>query len=74
MEINMTEYIVAFLFFVLAISIMLMALHFSQYKKRPSGCCGGRHCDTDAEEGERYHSCYSEKVDFVEKYKATKST
>ena len=69
----MSQYIIAFLFFVLAISIMILALHFSQYKKRTSGCCGGGHCDTHPEKGEVYHSCYSEKVDFVKKYKATKN-
>jgi hypothetical protein len=70
----MIQYIIVFLFFALAMAVMLIALHFSQYKKRPSGCCGGAHCDTHSEGGETNHSCYSEKVDFVEKYKATRNT
>lgn len=63
----MIQYIVVFLFFIGAISLMLAALHFSRYKKRPSGCCGGGHCKTGEE---TYHSCYHEKVDFVDKYKS----
>ncbi len=70
----MIQYIIAFLFFIAAISIMLAALHFSQYKKRPSGCCGGGHCETDQGGDKSYHSCYREKVDFVEKYKSTAGT
>jgi hypothetical protein len=65
------QYIVVFLFFIGAISLMLAALQFSRYKKRPSGCCGGGHCE-DAEE--IYHSCYHEKADFVEKYKSGMET
>jgi len=56
--------------FSVAFSGMLAALHFSQYRKRASGCCGGGHCSTD-ENGETIgHSCYDEKMNFVEKYKA----
>ena len=63
----MLQYIVVFIVFILAFGIFLAALHFSQYKRRPdSGCCGGGHCSTDKTEG--YGSCYSEKVDFVNKY------
>ena len=40
----MIQYIVVLLFSILALSLMLAALHFSRYKKRPSGCCGGLHC------------------------------
>ena len=65
------QYIVVFLFFIGAISLMLAALHFSRYKKRPSGCCGGGHCESGEE---NYHSCYREKADFVEKYKSGMET
>ena len=66
----MIQYIVIFLFFVLAFSGFVAALHFSQYKRRPSsGCCGGGHCDTDGGKGEHSHSCYSEKSEFVDNYK-----
>lgn len=68
----MIEYLVAFLLFVVAISLMLVALQFSRYKKRPSGCCGGGHCATDGEETVNEHSCYDEKTDFVKKYKTAK--
>ncbi|MBU0558481.1 MAG: hypothetical protein KJ799_06415 [Bacteroidetes bacterium] len=41
------QYIVVFVLFAVAIVGMGLALHFSQYKKRNSGCCGGQHCDTE---------------------------
>lgn len=66
----MIQYLVAFLLFIGAISLMLFALHFSQYKKRPSGCCGGGHCGTDLNDETKVHSCYSEKAEFVENYKS----
>lgn len=67
----MLQYIVVFLFFVAAFALMLAALHFSQYKKRPSGCCGGGHCSPEDKEDGKYPGCYGEKVDFVERYKST---
>ncbi len=35
----MIKYIVAFGFFLVAFVFMAWSLHFSQYKKRNSGCC-----------------------------------
>ena len=67
----MIEYIIVILFFILAFAGMLAALHFSKYRKRASGCCGGGHCSTDQDDETVGHSCYDEKVDFVDKYKAT---
>ncbi|MEJ2538293.1 MAG: hypothetical protein P8048_14775 [Calditrichia bacterium] len=64
----MISYIVAFLFFIGAIALMLFALQFSQYKKRPSGCCGGGHCATGYVGETKFHSCYSEKSEFVDNY------
>jgi hypothetical protein len=65
----MIQYLVILLFFLVAISLMLVGLHFSQYRKRASGCCGGGHCATDDDGKSLGNSCYDEKVDFVEKYK-----
>jgi hypothetical protein len=67
----MIEYIIVFFLFILAFVGMLAALHFSKYRKRTSGCCGGGHCSTDQDSENVGHSCYDEKVDFVDKYKAT---
>ncbi len=64
----MIQYLIVILIFMFAISIFLFGLHFSKYKKRNAGCCGGGHCSTD-EEGNDVHSCYSEKSEFVKKYK-----
>jgi len=65
----MIQYIIAVSFFLIAISIMILSLHFSKYKKRPSGCCGGGHCKTGNDGETQVHSCYDEKIDFVDKYK-----
>jgi len=45
----MIRYLAVLLFSLLALSLMLAALHFSRYKKRPSGCCGGLHCGGNRE-------------------------
>lgn len=52
---------------------MILSLHFSKYKKRPSGCCGGGHCNTGNDGETQAHSCYDEKVGFVDKYKTKQS-
>lgn len=63
----MIQYIAAILLFAIAIVGMALALHFSKYKKRNnSGCCGGGHCETDKNGKPVAHSCYQEKVDFVD--------
>ncbi len=36
----MSEYFVVFGFFAVGFTFMAFALHFSQYKKRGSSCCG----------------------------------
>lgn len=36
--------IIPVIFTIIAIGLMLAALHFSKYKKRTSGCCGGHAC------------------------------
>jgi len=40
------QYLVVFAFFIFAIGLMLASLHFSQYKKKSEGCCGGGNCAT----------------------------
>ncbi len=62
----MIEFLLVVLVFSVAIVAMALALHFSKYKKRSSGCCGGAHCGTD--KAPHDHSCHSEKMDFVKKY------
>ena len=34
------DFIIPIIFFMIALGLMLAALHFAKYKKRPSGCCG----------------------------------
>lgn len=35
------KFIIPILFTIIAMVVMAAALHFSRYKKRGSGCCGG---------------------------------
>jgi len=59
----MLQFVAIVGFMILAIGVMAIALHFSQYKKRENaGCCGGGSCSSDVGS----HSCYSSKADFVE--------
>lgn len=57
--------------FSVAVVAMALSLHFSKYKKRPSGCCGGQHCETNGAhhndpEAHATHSCYNDKVNYLE--------
>jgi hypothetical protein len=36
----MMKLLIPILFFMVALAGMLAALHWSKYKRRPSGCCG----------------------------------
>lgn len=56
----MTQIIVVALFFIIAFSLMAMALHFAKYKKGDSGCCGGGSCGTGG------GSCYNSKVNYID--------
>ena len=67
----MTQILIVIGFFIVAFSLMAASLHFSKYKKRASGCCGGGNCSTD-EDGNKISSCYNDKKEFVDNY--SKST
>lgn len=51
---------------------MAASLHFSKYKKRASGCCGGGHCSTDGSKPEN-HTCHARGLDLVERHASQKS-
>ncbi len=42
----MIQFFLIFVFFLIAIGIMLLSLHFSKYKQRPSSCCGSGNCSS----------------------------
>ncbi len=44
----MEQYIVVFVFFLIALALMLGSLKFSKYKERPGSSCGGDSCACDA--------------------------
>ncbi len=62
----MTQFFIVFGIFIVAMVGFAASLHFSQYKKRSSGCCGGGHCDSDGNKKAAGHSCYSEKIDYID--------
>ena len=63
----MTQYLVVIGFFIFAFTLMAASLHFSKYKKRKEGCCGGGNCSTD-EDGNKIYGCYGEKMKVVNNY------
>ena len=56
----MLKILIVTVFFIVAFSLMAMALHFAKWKKKKSGCCGGGHCDSNGG-----GSCHNEKVDYI---------
>jgi hypothetical protein len=60
----MVQYILALFFMIVVFLGMMLALTFSKYKRKTSGCCGGGHCDSE----KSANSCYQEKKSFVENY------
>lgn len=44
----MMKLVIPILFSVAAMILMAAALHFSKYRKRASGCCGGGTCELPA--------------------------
>ncbi len=44
----MEQYIVVFVFFLIAMLLMLGSLKFSKYKDRPGSNCGGDNCACEA--------------------------
>lgn len=57
----MTQILVVTLFFIVAFTLMALALHFAKYKQGDSGCCGGGNCESGGG-----HSCYYSKVNYID--------
>lgn len=67
----MLQFIAVFAIFAIALVGFALSLHFSKYKKRASGCCGGGHCENNGTDKPHGHTCYSEKSNFVDNYAVT---
>ncbi|MBZ0181399.1 MAG: hypothetical protein K8F60_03000 [Melioribacteraceae bacterium] len=61
----MLQILIVALFFIVAFTLMGLALHFAKYKQGDSGCCGGGHCDTNGKSSQG-HSCYSSKINYID--------
>ena len=68
----MTHILFVVVIFTLAMLGMALSLHFSAYKKRPSGCCGGMHCDTTANHhaSDKKHPCHHSTLNALEKIRS----
>jgi hypothetical protein len=55
----MEQYIVVFVFFALALVLMLSSLKFSKYKEKPGSNCGGDSCACEAA-GKEVGECHKE--------------
>jgi hypothetical protein len=55
----MEQYIIVFVFFLIALVLMLGSLKFSKYKERPGSNCGGDDCACDAA-GKDIGECHKE--------------
>ncbi len=64
----MAQYIIAFVFFTLALAGMLIVLKLGKYKEKDSGCCGGGNCSVE------HHEKVHGKDYKCEKFKTNKST
>ena len=53
---NMTKFLIAFLFFIIAIVFMAVSLHFSRYKKRKTGGCSCA-LEEEVKDGAHSESC-----------------
>jgi len=60
----MTEFLIVFVLFAVAIVLMALSLTFSKYKKRKSACCGGGHCESEKMPQE--HKCKKHEQDISE--------
>jgi hypothetical protein len=52
----MTTFLIAFIFFIIAVLFMAISLHFSRYKKRKTGGCGCA-LDESSKDGNHSESC-----------------
>ena len=64
----MLQFLVVFIFFLMAIGLMLLSLHFSKYKQREESCCSSGHCSA-THHIDHNHACKKEHIDFINKIK-----
>lgn len=58
----MEQYIIVFVFFLIALALMLGSLKFSKYKETPGSNCGGESCACEASGKDRGECSKEEEI------------
>ena len=67
----MLQFLIVFLFFLLAIGLMLLSLYFSKYKQNGENCCSGGHCSS-VKSSDPNHHCEKDHAELISKIKVEK--
>lgn len=59
----MSQYIIVFVFFLIALGLMLLSLQFSKYKQRSENCCGGGSCSGESSHDPDHKCSKSEEIE-----------
>lgn len=67
----MLQFLIVFLFFFVAISLMLLSLYFSKYKENGESCCSGGTCSS-IKSSDNNHKCKKDHSELINKIKVEK--
>ncbi len=67
----MLQFLIVFLFFLVAMGIMLSSLYFSKYKQRDESCCGAGHCSSN-KASDPNHEFKKDHAEFISKINVEK--
>lgn len=64
----MLQFLIVFLFFLVAIGLMLLSLYFSKYKQNGESCCSGGSCSSN-KSVDSNHQCKKDHDELISKIK-----